>query len=140
MPTITSARLIQSIQQSDMRVGMNSTEFGNISIHTSTAQGVISSEITLAHVELAKAISAHLPSPQDQAASSQSMSVRVENNSGTSSTMGGSAQGGQADQPQGSTRRNPQSRDTDLQPWVEQSKPFAARSSVSYSGRLDVRV
>ncbi len=140
-PMVHSARLIQSIQQTDMRVGINSAEFGAISIHTSTSQGLTSSEITLGHAELAKAINAHLSAMQDRPGPVQALSVRVETSSFTGGSSAGFSQGSQDQRQQRSEVSHPSnSRSTGSQPWMEQTPPAAARSQGALSDRLDIRV
>ena len=63
-PVINTAKLIQSMGQSEMRVGMRSTEFGNISISTSSIRDQVSAQISVEHGELAKTLTAHLPEMQ----------------------------------------------------------------------------
>ena len=59
---ISTARLIQSMSESEMRIGMHSAEFGDISIRTSVSQQQLMAQISVDHSELGNAISAHLPS------------------------------------------------------------------------------
>jgi hypothetical protein len=93
-PVINTAKLIQSIGQSEIRVGMHSSEFGNISISTSTTRDVTSAQISLDHGELAKVIAAHLPEMQAKLSGNQALDVRIDVNgdrsgqgAGTSSSM-----------------------------------------------------
>ena len=62
--TINSARVIQSMSESEMRVGMRSSEFGDISIRTMVSQQQVQAQISVDHGELSSAISAHIPSIQ----------------------------------------------------------------------------
>jgi hypothetical protein len=64
VPVINTAKLIQSMGQSEMQVGMRSNEFGNISISTSATRDLISAQISLDHAELARTLTAHLPEMQ----------------------------------------------------------------------------
>lgn len=99
-PVINTAKLIQSIGQSEMRVGMRSNEFGNISISTTSSKDVISAQISLEHGELAKALAAQLPEMQARLGGNQSMDVRIDMNgasmghgTGTSGSMSNDASG-----------------------------------------------
>jgi hypothetical protein len=92
-PVINTARLIQSIGQSEMRVGMRSNEFGNISISTSTNKDVISAQISLDHGELAKALAAQLPEMQARLGGNQPMDVRIDMH-GTATGQGTGTSGG----------------------------------------------
>jgi hypothetical protein len=139
-PVINTAKLIQSMGQSEMRVGMRSNEFGNISINTSTSKDLISAQISLDHGELAKALAAQLPEMQARLGSNQAMDVRIDmSGAGTS----GSMSNGSADQ----------SRDDRQQPGYS-AQSYASSSAVDrqispaaaatgYGGinaRLDIRV
>jgi hypothetical protein len=107
-PVINTAKLVQTMGQSEMRVGMRSNEFGNISISTSSTRDLLSAQITLDHGELARTLAVHLPEVQAKLASYQGVDVRIDmngatsgQNSGTSSSM----QNGSADQSRGEGRQ-----------------------------------
>ena len=101
MPIINTAKLIQSMGQSEMRVGMRSNDFGNISISTSTTRDMISAQISLDHGELARTLATHLPEMQARWGGNQAMDVRIDINGqstgqGTGTSPGasnGSAEG-----------------------------------------------
>jgi hypothetical protein len=57
---INAARLIQTISETEMRVGMHSTEFGDISIRTTVSQQQMLAQISLDHSDLSQAIAAHV--------------------------------------------------------------------------------
>jgi flagellar hook-length control protein FliK len=61
---LNTAKLIQSLGQTEMRVGLRSAEFGEVSIRSSISQQQVVAQISAAHGELARAISDHLPSLQ----------------------------------------------------------------------------
>lgn len=101
--SINSARVIQSMQGSEMRVGMHSTEFGRVSINTTVNRQTLAAEITFEHADLGRAISAHLPAIESRL-SDYGMQARVEmrdhsmtpaHSSGSSQTpLGESGRGG----------------------------------------------
>jgi hypothetical protein len=107
-PIINTAKLIQSMGQSEMRVGMRSNDFGNISISTSATRNLISAQISLEHGELARALATHLPEMQARLGGNQAMNVRIDMNgqpagqsTGTSTGMSnGSAGQSHGDQQQ----------------------------------------
>ncbi len=80
VPVINTAKLIQSMGQSEMRVGMRSNDFGNISISTSATRDLISAQISLDHGELARTLAAHLPEMQARWGGNQAMDVRIDMN------------------------------------------------------------
>ncbi len=89
VPVINTAKLIQSVGQTEMRVGMRSSEFGAISIHTSATRDTLSAEISLDHADLAKALAAHLPEMQTRLGGEQTLDVRIHDVGQSSSTMSG---------------------------------------------------
>jgi len=60
MPVVNSAQLIQSMHHSEMRLGMRSAEFGDISISTSLNHQSLSTQISINHPELGRALAIHL--------------------------------------------------------------------------------
>ncbi|MDR3736128.1 MAG: hypothetical protein P4L10_11395 [Acidobacteriaceae bacterium] len=93
-PVINAAKLIQSIGQSEMRVGMRSAEFGAISIHTLATRDELSAQISLDHADLAKAITAHLPEMQARLGANQTMDVRIHDSGQNGAMTGGSEESG----------------------------------------------
>lgn len=89
---ISTARLIQSMSESEMRVGMHSAEFGDISIRTSVSQQQLTAQISVDHSELGTAISAHLPSLQSKLGSEFGLHASIEVNQLGASVTGGNGQ------------------------------------------------
>ncbi len=96
--SVSSAQLVQSIHQAEMKVGMHSAEFGNLSISTSLKNQAISAQISTDHTELTRALQMHLPAIQEKLGSAYGVQARVELRDGSSASDGGSQQ--QADQDQ----------------------------------------
>ncbi len=140
-PVINSAKLIQSIGQSEMRVGLQSPEFGNISIHTSASSDLVSAQISLEHDGLARALATHLPDLQSRNAGSQSMDIRISHSSqgGVSSGLDNSSASGNSDQ----HRAKSSARNTSVP--VTNARYAGATIAVSsasvggYEGRLDIQ-
>ncbi len=86
---ISDARLIQRIGNSEIRVGMHSADFGNVSISTITTRGAISAQISLDHGELAKTIAAHLPETQARLGMNQPVEVHISTSQQGTGTTGG---------------------------------------------------
>ena len=84
-PLINTAKLIHVMGQSEIRVGMSSAEFGNISISTLTTRDMTSAVIALDHSELAKVIATHLPEMQARLGGVLPANVRIDTNSAGSS-------------------------------------------------------
>jgi len=147
-PVVNSARLTQAMGQSEMRVGMRSNEFGNISINTSTVKEGISAQISVDHSELAKTLAAHLPEMQARLGTNQQMDVRIDMNgerAGQGTGGGSNSTNGSSDDARGSRRQassNPSSQSgggfsgSSFQP----AAAAVATSDGRYNSRLDVRV
>ncbi len=75
---INTARLIQNMSESEMRVGMHSAEFGDISIRTSVSQQQMMAQISVDHGDLGRAISAHIPAMQEKLGGETGLRASVE--------------------------------------------------------------
>ena len=90
MSGISTARLIQTMGETQMRVGMHSSEFGDISIRTVVSQQQMQAQISVDHSELGNALSAHIPSLQTKLGSEYGLHATIEvNQSGASFSNGG---------------------------------------------------
>jgi hypothetical protein len=69
---------MQNMHGSEMRVGMNSAEFGNISISTAVSHQAVSTQITLDHAELGRMLAVHLPSIEQKLGTAYGLQARVE--------------------------------------------------------------
>jgi hypothetical protein len=90
-PTATSginaAKLIRTMSETEMRVGMNSAEFGNISIRTSVSQQQMLTQISLDHSDLTQAISSHISSMQTKLGNDYGLQTVIQvNHQGMSSS------------------------------------------------------
>jgi hypothetical protein len=145
VPVINTAKLIQTMSQTEMRVGMRSNDFGNISINTSATRDLISAQISLDHGELAKALAAHLPEMQARLGGNQAVDVRIDMNGqttgqgpGTSPGMSnGSADGSRGDRQQKGSATSSQSSDG----FAGQGSAIAAAGLLlgEAGARLDIR-
>jgi hypothetical protein len=75
---ISTARLIQTMSETEMRVGMRSSEFGDISIRTSVSQQQMVAQISTDHGDLGAAISAHIPSVQEKLGSDFGLHASIQ--------------------------------------------------------------
>jgi hypothetical protein len=95
---INAAKLIQTMGETEMRVGMHSSEFGNISIRTSVSQQQMLAQISLDHGDLSQAISAHISTMQTKLGNDSGLATLIQvNHQGASSSgePGSSRQGEQ---------------------------------------------
>ena len=135
MQALSGAHLVQSIHQSEMKLGLNSAEFGSISINTSVTHQMLSAQISLDHPELSRILSAHMPAVEEKLGQAYGLQTRVEVRDGSS------AQSGARQQDEGShsasSRRETQFRQSGV------SRAISALGGASATGdvtRLDVRV
>lgn len=82
---ISTARLIQTMSETEMRVGMRSSEFGDISIRTSVSQQQMVAQISTDHGDLGAAISAHIPSVQEKLGSDFGLHASIQVSQGGAS-------------------------------------------------------
>jgi hypothetical protein len=95
---INAARLIQNIGQTEMRVGMHSIEFGNISVRTSVSQQQMSAQISVDHSGLGAAISEKISSVQEKLGSEHGVSASIQVNQNGASFSDAREQSSQRDQ------------------------------------------
>jgi hypothetical protein len=92
---INAARVMQSMGGTEMRVGMHSTEYGDISIRTSLSPQQMTTQISVDHIELGQAISAHASGVQARFQEQYGMQTSIEVN-----RQGAALSGGSGDSPQ----------------------------------------
>ena len=95
---INTAKLIQTMSESEMRVGMHSAEFGNISIRTSVSQQQMVAQISVDHSDLSQAISAHVSSAQTKLGDEHGIHALIEVNNQGASSSGDSGHSSQREQ------------------------------------------
>lgn len=147
MPVINTAKLIQNMGQSEMRVGMRSNDFGNISISTSATRDMISAQISLDHGELARTLATHLPEMQARLGGNQAMNVRIDVNgqatgqaTGTSTGMSnGSADGSHGDRQQKGSGASSQSAERFAVPGNSVLAAVLPSGEGGLDARLDIR-
>ena len=103
-PGINSARLIQSMNETEMRVGMRSTEFGDISIRTMVTQQQVQAQISVDHSELSNVLSAHIPAIQAKFGNELGLHATVEVSQSGMSFTGDRGQSSPQQQPRSFTQ------------------------------------
>jgi len=135
---IDSARVIQSMNQTEMQVGMRSADFGDISIRASLSQQQMMAQISVNHDELSQAMMAHLSTVQTKIGNDYGLqaSISVHNQGSATAGQGGgqSYQQQQHSNPHSSRAINP----------VELSAPEmmlhpAPAAAVDAGYRLDIQ-
>lgn len=145
-PAINTAKLIQNVAQSEMRVGMRSNEFGNISINTSATKELVSAQISVDHGELAKVLATHLPEMQTRLGGNQAVDVRIDmsgqgQGTGTSSGMSqSSSDHSRENRSQGSSAASAFSRAGLAESTSSISSSVVAAGGGGLNSRLDVTV
>jgi hypothetical protein len=86
---VSTAHLVQSANSSEMRLGMQSPEFGNISISTSVNHQALSAQISLDHSELGRALAVHLPAIEEKLGTAYGLQAKVELREGNQSSASG---------------------------------------------------
>jgi hypothetical protein len=146
---INSAKLIQSIGQTEMRVGLRSNDFGNISISTSATRDLISAQISLDHGELARTLAVHLPEMQARFGGAQAMDVRIDMNgqatgqgAGTAASMsdGSAADGSRGERQQKGSAASRESSDSFAGPGNSISAATMISGEARLNGGLDIRI
>jgi len=135
-PGINTAKVIQSMSETEMRVGMHSAEFGDISIRTSVSMQQMTAQISVDHSDLGKAISAHIPAMEERLGGEFGLRATVEVNQGAMSFS--NERGGSPQQEQRASA--PAMRFESVQGSPEQGSPVVrAAAMAADGGRLDVR-
>ena len=136
MSGISAARLIQTIGETEMHVGLHSSEFGDISIRTALSQQQMQTRISVDHNELGNALSAHIPSAEAKLGSELGLRATIEVNQNGSSF---SSDGGRSHQQQ--QRTTVHSVETAEAQVALQGDTMHLRSTVVQNGeyRLDIR-
>jgi hypothetical protein len=133
---INTARLMQSMSESEMRVGMHSAEFGDISIRTSVSQQQLMAQISVDHGELGNAIAAHLPLLASKLGGDFGLHASIEVNQ-----LGGSVSGGNGQSSQQNQKMTPQSvpADSSALSAEDDRMTIPAQSFEADGSRLDIR-
>jgi hypothetical protein len=95
---INAAKLIHTMSETGMNVGMRSSEFGNISIRTSVSPQQMTAQISLDHDDLSQALSSHVSSVQSKLENDYGLHTVIEVNqqgAASSGESGNSASGEQ---------------------------------------------
>jgi len=78
MSGVHAAKLMQAMSGTEMRVGMQSSEFGEISIRTTVSQQQMVAQISLDHVGLSQAMSGRVSAVEAKLGSESGMPTRIE--------------------------------------------------------------
>jgi hypothetical protein len=133
---INTAKLIQTMSETEMRIGMHSAEFGNISIRTSVSQQQVLAQISLDHIDLSQVISGHISLMQTKLGNDYGLQTLIHvNHQGASSS-------GQQDSAPGEQRAFAQSvrpESTAVPAELDVGISAGAQASAGHGYRLDIR-
>ncbi len=135
---INAAKLIQSMGESEMRVGMHSTEFGDIAIRTTISQQQMVTQISLSHNDLSQAISAHVATVQAKLGQDYGLHASIEVNNQGSSLSGDAQHASQREQRAFSSSSRAQG--VAAPPEIDSGMGMGAIASVGNRYGLDIRV
>jgi hypothetical protein len=135
---INAAKVMQTMSESEMRVGVNSAEFGNISIRASMSQQQMLAQISLDHGDLSQAISSHISTVQTKLGADYGVQATIQVNHQGSSFSGESGQSSPREQRAYSSSVRIESVETSAEPDVGLS--VGGMVSTGNESRLDVRV
>jgi hypothetical protein len=135
---INAAKLMQTMSESEMRVGVNSAEFGNISIRASMSQQQMLAQISLDHGDLSQAISAHVSTVQTKLGADYGVQATIQVNHQGSSFSGESGQSSPREQRAYSSSVRIEGAEATAEPDVGLS--VGGMVSAGNENRLDVRV
>ena len=135
---INAAKLIQSMGESEMRVGMHSTEFGDIAIRTTISQQQMVTQISLSHSDLSQAISAHVATVQAKLGQDYGLHASIEVNNQGSSLSGDAQHASQ--QEQRASNGSSRAKGVAALPEIDSGIGMGAITSVGNRYGLDIRV
>jgi hypothetical protein len=134
---INATKLMQTMSSTEMRVGMHSTEFGDISIRTSVSQQQMLTQISLDHNELSQAISAHVSTVQAKLGDEYGLHASIEVNNLGSSLSGESGHSSQREQ--GTFTRSLPTESSAVPAEEESGLSLGALAGAGNGYRLDIR-
>ncbi len=92
LPSVAQARLMQSLNGSQMQVDLTSAEFGRVTVHAGYARTGLSAQISLDSAQLGAAITAHLPGVEQKLSEAHGLRASLQI---STATPGEDGRGGQ---------------------------------------------
>jgi hypothetical protein len=135
--SVNTAKLMQTLGESEMHVGMRSSEFGDISIRTSINQQQMVTRISLDHSDLSQAISAHVSTMQTKLGENFGLNASIEVHNLGSSHSGEPGQSSQREQ--GALNQSAQAGGAQFVPEEESGITMEAPANAGNGNRLDIR-
>jgi flagellar hook-length control protein FliK len=134
-PLFQSARLVERLGQTELRVGVQAGEFGNVDIRTSMVRNQFSAEISVERGELGRVLAAELPALQNRLSEQRVATANI-------TLQSQSGNGGSAGFEQGSRQSQTMQQTAIFQTAEEDPVPAAvAAAEISAPGtRLDIHM
>jgi hypothetical protein len=141
---LNSAQLIQSVHGSEMRLGMQSAEFGNISINTSLNHQTLSAQISMDHSALGHALAMHLPAIEEKLGNAYGLQAKVElrdtaSNSAANGSSSSESRGDRRSQG-GSTGTSTTGSQSTIGALTSSNFTSSSTSMAASTSRLDIRI
>ena len=133
---INSAKLIQTLSETQMHVGMRSAEFGDISIRTSVSQQQMLAQITVDHGDLGRALALHALVAQSKLGEDLGLHASIEVTQSGSSYSG---ERGASPQQQQQNLTPPPDADYNVASSEVEAVSLRAAASAETTDRLDIR-
>jgi len=131
---LNTGRLVQGLNQSELRIGLHTRELGSVDIHTSMAAHTFSAQIFVEHADVARTLSSELPSLYARLADHQVPTGPIQIHGDGMNTSGGFEQG----------KRQEYARPYESSQRVDGVGPLSATmpmlGAVIASDRLDIRI
>ncbi len=142
-PTLTHARLMQTMGGSQMQVNLSTEEFGRVSVRAGYSRDALTAQITLDNAQLGTAISAHLPGAEQKLAGDHGLRTAITVNTSTANQDLGGGQSGsnhrQGNAPN-SAKSGPFSRSPLTGADPDRSSASTSTPTPATSGRLNIRI
>jgi hypothetical protein len=130
--TVNTARLVERLKESEIRLSLRSADFGDVAIHTAIGHERLSARISLERDALSKVIASEIPALQSKLSQEHGIQATIE------VQQHGQSFSGQGGQPQSQPGR-PQSQ---FHPGLqrEEHEAITTLSANNADGHLDIRV
>ncbi len=136
--SINTAKVIQSMGETEMHVGMHTEEFGDISIRTSISDQQMLAQISLDHSDLSQAISMQAPMVQARLEAEYGWNASIQINSQGAPLSGDSGNASQREQ--GSYGRSSGAKQIAPVALAESNSTPMVMTGAGSGGGLDIRV
>ena len=146
---INTARVLETMNGTEMRVGIHSADFGSVSIAATVSPSGVAAQIALEHGALGQALSTHFAAIEEKLGATLGVHARVEMQDTGSTALGGNgerspggnstAAGGNATSSGSTGGGRSRGQPSGDRSYTAALEPVAGRSAVTAAGRLSVQ-